>query len=132
MEIYDRLLHYKSLAPANNAAFRTFASSWWTRQPSSSGFWEEREHATQWNNYNENSALGITNRVQELIDLYYPTGRPTAITGPVVANFSPADNSTGVALDANLVVTFNKAVVRGTGNITLMNLTDGTDRKSVV
>jgi methionine-rich copper-binding protein CopC len=126
VEIYDRLVRYKSLAPANNAAFRTFASSWWTRQPSSSGFWEEREHATQWNNYNENSALGITNRVQELIDLYYPTGRPTTITGPVVGNFSPADNATSVALDANLVVTFNKAIVRGTGNITLMNLTDGT------
>jgi hypothetical protein len=126
VEIYDRLVRYKSLAPANNAAFRTFASSWWTRQPSSSGFWEEREHATQWNNYNENSALGITNRVQELIDLYYPNGRPTTITGPVVGNFSPTDNSTGVALDANLVVTFNKAIVRGTGNITLTNLTDGT------
>jgi methionine-rich copper-binding protein CopC len=126
VEIYDRLVRYKSLAPANNAAFRTFATSWWTRQPSSSGFWEEREHATQWNNYNENSALGITNRVQELIDLYYPNGRPTTITGPVVGNFSPTDNSTNIALDANLVVTFNKAVVRGTGNITLMNLTDGT------
>jgi methionine-rich copper-binding protein CopC len=126
VEIYDRLVRYKSLAPANNTAFRDFASKWWNKQPSSSGFWEEREHATQWNNYNENSALGITNRVQELLDLYYPNGRPTTITGPVVGNFSPADNSTSVALDANLVVTFNKAVVRGTGNITLMNLTDGT------
>ncbi len=126
VEIHDRLVRYKSLAPANNAAFRDFATRWWTRQPSPDGFWEEREHATQWDSYNENSALGITNRVQELIDLYYPNGRPTTITGPVVGGLSPADNSTNVALDANLVMTFNKAVVRGTGNIRISNLTDGT------
>lgn len=126
VEIYDRLVRYKSLAPANNTAFRDFATKWWNGQPSSSGFWEEREHASRWTTYNENTALAITNRVQELLDLYYPNGRPTTITGPVVGSFSPADNSTSVALDANLVVTFNKAVVRGTGNITLMNLTDGT------
>jgi methionine-rich copper-binding protein CopC len=127
VEIYDRLVRYKSLAPANNTAFRDFAYKWWgNKQPSLDGFWEEREHASRWDNYNENSALGITNRVQELIDLYYPNGRPTTITGPVVGSFSPADNSTNVALDANLVLTFNKAIVRGTGNITLTNLTDGT------
>ena len=103
-----------------------FASSWWNGQPSADGFWEEREHASRWTTYNETSALDITNRVQELLDLYYPNGRPTTITGPVVGSFSPADNSTNVALDANLVVTFNKALVRGTGNITLANLTDGT------
>lgn len=126
VEIYDQLVRYKSLAPANNAAFRTFATSWWNRQPSADGFWEEREHASRWTTYNENTALGITNRVQELINLYYPNGRPTTITGPVVGSFSPADNSTNVALEANLVLTFNKAIVRGTGNITLANLTDGT------
>jgi hypothetical protein len=126
VEIYDQLVRYKSLAPANNTAFRDFATKWWNGQPSSDGFWEEREHASRWTTYNENSALAITNRVQELIDLYYPNGRPTTITGPVVGNFSPTDNATNVALDADLVVTFNKAVVRGTGNITLVNLTDGT------
>ena len=147
VEIYDRLVRYKSLVPANNTAFRDFAYKWWgNKNPSIDGYWEEREHARQWDTtalysagdqqrsqatnpgeiYNENSALDITNRVQELINLYYPNGRPTTITAPVIASVSPADNSTNVALDANLVVTFNKAIVRGTGNITLTNLTDGT------
>jgi autotransporter-associated beta strand protein len=93
-EIYHRLVYYKSLVPANNAAFRTFAQSWWGKQPSINGYWEEREHSRQWDTtplygagdqqrseatnpgeiYNENSAADITARVQELLDLYFPAG----------------------------------------------------------
>jgi autotransporter-associated beta strand protein len=96
VEIFDTLVHYKSLVPANNNAFRSFAQSWWGKQPSINGYWEEREHARQWDStplytagdqqrsettnpgeiYNENSAADITARVQELLDLYYPAGRP--------------------------------------------------------
>lgn len=96
VEIYDRLLYYKSLIPTNNATFRTFAQSYRGKVPSISGNWEEREHARQWDTtalygvgdqqrseatnpgeiYNENSANDIGNRVQELLDLYYPNGRP--------------------------------------------------------
>ena len=47
-------------------------------------------------------------------------------TPPVVSTLSPADNATGVAVGANLVVAFNEAVVLGTGNITIKNLTDAT------
>jgi len=89
--IRDRLLHYKTLVPANNAAFRTFASSWWGKQPTISGNWEEREHARQWDQtalfgtsdqqraditvneeYIEPCAAQIRDRVQEIVDLYYP------------------------------------------------------------
>jgi hypothetical protein len=93
-EIYHRLVHYKSLVPANNAAFRAFAQSWRGRQPSINGYWEEREHARQWDTtplygegdqqrseetnpgeiYNENSATDIRNRVNEIIALYFPRG----------------------------------------------------------
>ena len=132
VEIYDRLVRYKSLVPPNNSSFTNFAYKWWSGKPSSDGYWEEREHASQWDIYNENSALGITNRVQELLNLYYPNGRPTTITSPVIIGFSPADNSTNVALEADFVVTFNKAIVRGTGNITLTNLTDGTSANITV
>jgi hypothetical protein len=96
VEIYDLLVHYKSLVPANNAAFQSFALSWWGKQPSINGYWEEREHARQWDTtvlygtgqparsettnpgeiYNEYSAADITSRVEELLDLYYPNGRP--------------------------------------------------------
>jgi hypothetical protein len=93
-EIYHRLVYYKSLVPANNAAFRTFAQSWWGKQPSINGYWEEREHSRQWDTtplygegdqqrseetnpgeiYNENSATDISNRVDELVALYFPGG----------------------------------------------------------
>jgi autotransporter-associated beta strand protein len=89
--IKNRLLYYKSLVPANNAAFRTFAQNWWGRQPSINGFWEEREHSRQWDQtalfgtedqqraditineeYIEACADQIRDRVQELVDLYFP------------------------------------------------------------
>lgn len=90
--IKAKLLHYKSLVPANNAAFRTFAQSWWGRKPTVAGAWEETDHAMQWdetldadgtNNpnvrpngsiYVEASAAEIRARVDELVDLYFPTG----------------------------------------------------------
>lgn len=43
----------------------------------------------------------------------------TTEAAPVVNTFSPTVGATGVALDANLVLTFNKSVARGTGTITL-------------
>ncbi len=90
--IKNRLLYYKTLVPANNAAFRTFATGWWGKQPSITGNWEEREHSRQWDTaalygvgdqqrseatnpgeiYNENSANDIRNRVDELVNLYFP------------------------------------------------------------
>jgi len=46
------------------------------------------------------------------ITLSIPAGVP-----PVVANFSPADGSTGVDVAGNVVLTFSEAIARGTGNI---------------
>jgi autotransporter-associated beta strand protein len=82
VEIYDRIMEYKNAIPADNAAFRTFATSWYGGQPSLSGFTVEREHAEQWSNsagteYTATSATRIHARVQEILNLYYPTGRPT-------------------------------------------------------
>jgi methionine-rich copper-binding protein CopC len=39
------------------------------------------------------------------------------LTPPVVNTYSPADNATNVATNANLVFTFNEAVQKGAGNI---------------
>ena len=47
-------------------------------------------------------------------------------TPPTIVTLSPADNATGVAVGANLVVTFNETIAVGTGNITIRNLTDDT------
>ena len=86
-DIYDLLLHYKSLVPTNNAAFRSFCTSWWGHQPSMNGYWTEREHARQWDNqllvdpaeqvrpngeiFDEAASAEVKARVQEIIDLYY-------------------------------------------------------------
>jgi len=51
----------------------------------------------------------------------------TADNPPAIVTLSPADDATGVAVGANLVVTFNEAISIGTGNITIKNLTDATE-----
>jgi len=40
-------------------------------------------------------------------------------TAPTVTTYSPADEAVGVAVGSNIVVTFNEAIARGTGNILL-------------
>jgi Ca2+-binding RTX toxin-like protein len=40
-------------------------------------------------------------------------------SAPTVTTFSPSDEAAGVAIGANVVVTFNEAIQRGTGSITL-------------
>lgn len=52
----------------------------------------------------------------------FTTAQPGDTTPPVIASASPIDGATNVAADAALTVTFNEAVTRGSGNITL---TDG-------
>ena len=91
LEIRDQLLRYKTLIPADNAAFRSFALTWWNRKPRMSGYWEEREHARQWDEealystgdqqrtdstnpgemYNEFSASQISARIDALVALYF-------------------------------------------------------------
>ena len=106
--IRAQLLHYKTIVPANNAAFRSFCLSWWGRQPTVAGYWEETDHAMQWdetldadgsNNpnvrpngsiYVEASATQIRDRIDELIELYYPGALTpvtmTFATAPAVVN----------------------------------------------
>ena len=46
------------------------------------------------------------------------------VVAPVLVSVSPADNATGVAVDANLVMTFSKNVVPGSGDITIKKKSD--------
>lgn len=75
--IYDTLVHYKSLVPPDNATFRTFATGWWGKQPLSTGFTEEKNHAARWDTYDATMAAAAAARAQAIIDLYFPTGRPS-------------------------------------------------------
>ncbi|MGO4830764.1 beta strand repeat-containing protein, partial [Rhizobiaceae sp. 2RAB30] len=44
---------------------------------------------------------------------------------PTLASTTPSDNATNVAPDANLVITFDEAVTKGSGNIEIVRLSDG-------
>ena len=48
------------------------------------------------------------------------------ITAPTIAGLDPANGAVDVALDSNLVVTFDEPIAIGSGDITLRNLTDAT------
>jgi len=48
-------------------------------------------------------------------------------TPPTLIGLSPADGVTGVAVDATLAATFSEPIALGSGNITIRNLTDGTN-----
>ncbi|WP_293130261.1 Ig-like domain-containing protein [Microcoleus sp. bin38.metabat.b11b12b14.051] len=45
-------------------------------------------------------------------------------TPPIASTFTPADNATGVAVGANLVVNFSEAIKKGTGNVVIKKLSD--------
>ena len=93
VEIYDRIAQYKALIPADNAAYRAWCTNWWGAPPTTAGYGVEREHARQWSTtlqngtdpqvrfpteiYDEAAAATVHARVQEILDLYYPAGRPT-------------------------------------------------------
>ncbi len=88
-EIYNLLIKYKSLVPADNAAFQTFALNWWGHEPSINGYWTETEHARQWDTqirreqdandqqrpngeiYTEDSAAEIRAVIDGLLVLYF-------------------------------------------------------------
>jgi len=48
----------------------------------------------------------------------------TATTNPTLSSSTPADNATGVARDANIVLNFSEIVNKETGNITIKKTSD--------
>lgn len=75
-KIYDTLIRYQSLIPEDNKAFRSFALTWWGKQPAAEGFTTEKNHATLWASYDAKKAEHIRKMVQSIIDRYFPNGRP--------------------------------------------------------
>ncbi|TAE96906.1 MAG: hypothetical protein EAZ78_26365, partial [Oscillatoriales cyanobacterium] len=54
----------------------------------------------------------------------FKTLAPADTTAPTASSFTPADNATGVAVGANLVVNFSEAIKKGTGNLVIKKLSD--------
>ncbi len=98
-EIYDTLLHYKTLIPADNPAYQSWCLYWYGKQPSINGNGCERVHARQWDTtdywnpkgyrysgtdpnqadgekYTGANADRIRVVIDGLVALYYPNGRP--------------------------------------------------------
>jgi len=89
-KIYDQLVRYKSMVPGNNKEFQEFTEKWWGRKPRIKGYCHEAGHARQWDNqalaeptvwpngdiYDENSCARVKASVQDIIDMYFPHGRP--------------------------------------------------------
>jgi hypothetical protein len=74
--VYDTLIKYKSLIPEDKAAFREYAKNWWGTQPSEDGYTTERNHAAYWESYDKDTAENVRRTVQNIIDTYFPKGRP--------------------------------------------------------
>jgi hypothetical protein len=50
----------------------------------------------------------------------------TVSYNPVLMSTTPVNNATGVAVNSNLTMTFDRTVSKGSGNIYIKNITDGT------
>ncbi len=71
-KIYDTLVHYKSIIPANNQAIRTFILNWKDGKNPEAGTYE----AKLWNIWDAAYATIIKKNVQNIINSYFPNGRP--------------------------------------------------------
>src|SRR6266852_5639162 len=58
-------------------------------------------------------------------DFDFTTAAPADTTPPSLSGTTPADNSTNVAVSANLVLTFSESVKAGLGNVVIHNALDG-------
>ena len=77
-KVYDTLERYKTLPPADNSALRKFATQWWGNdlKPNHMNLQSKTEHIEQLTAYNEKSAETIRKVVQNIIEEYFPDGRP--------------------------------------------------------
>jgi uncharacterized protein YxjI/methionine-rich copper-binding protein CopC len=69
--------------------------------------------------YDSASGTSGTAPTKYQLQLTSGTGLAADTTPPTVTTFSPADAATGIAIASNIVLTFNEAISRGTGNIVL-------------
>ena len=77
----------------------------------------------------DGSHMFISQNHQHLIQSY-SLGANNNLSTPVISTFSPADNATGIELDANIVLTFDEIVDVESGNIKIFK-SDGTEVTSI-
>ncbi|MBL7765226.1 MAG: choice-of-anchor J domain-containing protein [Chitinophagaceae bacterium] len=82
----------------------------------------------------DDTTMGSGNRPLVALDDFNLTWTGTAAGNPkpLIASLAPADNATGVTITTVPVVTFDKNITAGTGNIYIKNLTDATTQTIAV
>jgi hypothetical protein len=76
--IYDRLIHYKTLIPMNNAEFAKHSKIVNPKgiRKGRNPLYGEGWYYTWLPKYEESHGLAAQAALQEIIDLYFPAGRP--------------------------------------------------------
>ena len=111
-------LHYKTLVPADNAAFRTFALNWWGKQPSINGYWEEREHARQWDTTAALRRAATSSAARRPTPARSTTRTPPPTSATACRN-SSTSTSTPMLVDSGSAVTWSTSAadITGAGDI---------------
>ena len=82
-------------------------------------------NALFWLRWNDADASGADDGLS--IDDFSIQLSGSDVTAPVISTLNPANNATGIALNGNLVITFNENIQKGTtGNIVVKKLSDAT------
>ena len=82
-------------------------------------------NALFWLRWNDADASGADDGLS--IDDFSIQLNGSDLTAPVISTLNPANNATGIALNGNLVITFNENIQKGTtGNIVVKKLSDAT------
>ena len=107
-----------------------FTTPWNEGEPNDSGN-EDALQVTVLGNWND---LPSNGSILPYVIEYTPSASSEGLStlsisaagAPTISSLSPADNATGVLLDANLVITFSESVTADTGNITIYKASDDT------
>lgn len=77
--------------------------------------------AAKFINISQNARSGSTSIISGGVDLTASVGDTTA---PTLSGTNPADNATDIAINTNIVLTFNENLVAGTGSFTFVKVGD--------
>ena len=115
---------------AGGSAQNGFTTFWNAGEPNHFGSGEDSLQVTSSGTWNDLPSSSTLPYVIEYTPSASSGGLSTlsiSVAGaPTISSLSPADNATGVLLDANLVITFSESVTRATDNITIYKASDDT------
>ena len=110
-KIYDRLVHYKTSIPMDNAAFRAHAHILYPNGPRANlnPDFGEGWYYVWLPQYNETHGADAQTAMQSIIDLYFPAGRPDPDSQPLIVT-QPRSLSVTEGQTATFTVTATSAV----------------------